>query len=223
MRIAELRASQVYPALSYVWGCTANFQLEPANRHELLQPHSLTRNWDFIPQTIRDAMFLTAKLSLRYLWVDSMCIVQDDDENKTKHIAQMGSIYEHATFTIVAADGTDANHGLRGLGDSPCKAPPRKVLSLSSSAKFIFEDDWTFPKPVKTYNKRGWTFQEYYLSQRLLGFVDNKVLWRCRQCEHPELMNAERPVDHLSPGDFREKSTWPNFSLYMNLVQDYNS
>ena len=60
-------------------------------------------------------MILTRTLGLDYLWVDTLCIIQDDEENKMKDIARIGSMYSSAHFTIIAADGDDADHGLRGL------------------------------------------------------------------------------------------------------------
>ena len=63
-------------------------------------------------------------LGQRYLWVDRLCICQDDREVQTKQIDAMGDIYNNAVFTIIAANGWDANHGLRGIEGL---TPPRNL------------------------------------------------------------------------------------------------
>ena len=68
-----------------------------------------------IPKTIRHAIELVGLLGERYLWVDRLCICQDDEETKASQIDIMGDIYGNALVTIIAASGWDANHGLRGI------------------------------------------------------------------------------------------------------------
>ena len=59
-----------------------------------------------LPRTIRDAITFTEYVGEQYLWVDALCIVQDEDEEKRDHFRHMGSIYANAYFTLVAAEGT---------------------------------------------------------------------------------------------------------------------
>lgn len=73
----------------------------------------LTR--DLLPATIHDALTITEALQVPYLWVDSLCIVQDDDADKAKYNPRMASIYGHALLAIVDAAGEDAHHGLPGI------------------------------------------------------------------------------------------------------------
>jgi hypothetical protein len=68
-----------------------------------------------IPRTILDAMRLVESLGERYLWVDSLCIIQDDEVFKYEEVNDMASIYVNACVTIVAARGKDSNFGLRGV------------------------------------------------------------------------------------------------------------
>ena len=75
-----------------------------------------------IPRTILDAMTLTKAMDLRVLWIDRLCIIQDDSYHFRDQIQQMAAIFANSYFTIIAADGPDANYGLRGVDDetSPC-------------------------------------------------------------------------------------------------------
>ncbi|KAJ9640275.1 hypothetical protein H2199_005814, partial [Coniosporium tulheliwenetii] len=88
-----------YAALSYVWGGVNQLQLIRKNLKALKQSKSLSQDSTLakIPQTIRDAMSVTKALGIRYLWVDALCIVQDDYDSKCVHLQAMASIYAAAT------------------------------------------------------------------------------------------------------------------------------
>lgn len=94
-----------YVALSYVWGQTPALKTVQANLQTLQMPQSLSRQDTFsrIPKTIQDAIALTKLLHERYLWVDSLCIVQDDGVGSGNDISKMAAIYANAALTIVAA------------------------------------------------------------------------------------------------------------------------
>lgn len=110
--IVEVVADHLYSylALSYVWGHAKVLLLTKENRASLMLVDALKDQ--NLSQTISDAMLLTEKLGERYLWVDSLCIVQDDDADKAELIPRMDLIYSQAVLTIVAAAGSDANAGL---------------------------------------------------------------------------------------------------------------
>ncbi|KAI0884919.1 HET-domain-containing protein [Annulohypoxylon maeteangense] len=143
-----------------------------------------------IPQTVRDAMEFTQQIGIRYLWVDTLCIIQDDEEDRKRLISQMGDIYNSATVTVIAAAGSNADAGLSGIsprvghsirgvkiaGDSG-----RTVLNLSISLSSLCEE-----VRMSTWNTRGWTFQEQSLSQRCLYFTANEVFFNCSECQRRE-------------------------------------
>jgi hypothetical protein len=82
-----------YFALSYVWGSQiSNFKTTISNLEVLQQPGGLEQNWNEIPLTIRDAITVVSEPGYRYLWVDSICIVQDDEEVKQHQIKHMDSV-----------------------------------------------------------------------------------------------------------------------------------
>ena len=104
-----------YIALSYIWGRCNTFQTLKDNVACLEEREGLLAFTDRIPLTIRDAILLTQQLGERYLWVDALCIVQDDERNKMEAIAQMDTVYHHALLTVIAGGGSDANAGLPGV------------------------------------------------------------------------------------------------------------
>jgi len=100
-------------ALSYCWGAAATLMHQKSNSVSLRTDEAL--HTSKIPATIRDAIALVQGVGERYLWVDALCIVQDDLVSKGVHLTQMGLIYSLATFTIIAAAGEDADAGLPGV------------------------------------------------------------------------------------------------------------
>jgi hypothetical protein len=104
-----------YFALSYVWGRFAENDLRATSENidNLKKEHSLTQ--EVLPQTILDVMKLVFELGGKYLWVDRLCILQDDENEKARQIPCMDSIYSLAELTIIAASGSDAHDGVAGL------------------------------------------------------------------------------------------------------------
>ncbi|RAL00736.1 HET domain-containing protein [Aspergillus ibericus CBS 121593] len=105
----------IYAALSYVWGATADsyFQAKKSTIEALEAKGYLFENP--LPATIEDAICACRDLQIRYLWVDRLCIVQDDEGLKNAQINAMGDIYRHSYVTLVDIEGLDMNHGLPGV------------------------------------------------------------------------------------------------------------
>lgn len=110
-----------YVALSYVWGSTAA-DLE---------------DW---PATVLDAVEVAKELALPYLWVDRLCINQSDPVEKGYLISRMTTIYEAADFTIVAAAGNGASHGLPGVRSTPRALQPKYYLDSGSLLLSVLRD-----------------------------------------------------------------------------------
>ncbi|KAI4667640.1 uncharacterized protein J4E88_010160 [Alternaria novae-zelandiae] len=141
-----------------------------------------------IPKTILDAIEVTRDVGLDYLWVDELCIIQDraDPDNKL-NIGRMHMIYNHAQFTIVAADGKNAGSGLRGVG---CDRGELKQISEEiipgASMSLPVNIKWD----IRLWESRLWTFQEKALSKRLLVFTGGCAIWFCRGGIWREDVNA---------------------------------
>ncbi|KAF5707639.1 hypothetical protein FGLOB1_6860 [Fusarium globosum] len=185
-RIVDLLPTMRYVALSYVWGSSeearqSRFErrLTRENLSRLRQPNSLGET--SMPQTIKDAMYVTEQVGERYLWVDAFCIVQDDPADLGHQTARMDLIYSRALFTILAACGKDSTSGLAGLPSNPRDIYQRQVKVSSSGLHVtplvtLTEEDTL---QYSSWNTRGWTFQERLLSRRSLIFTNKQVYWCC--------------------------------------------
>ena len=181
--LIKANGGEKYVALSYVWGAgVRQFRTSKATLNRLQRKGSIsnTRIRDHLPGTITRAMHLTSLLGLGFLWVDSLCIVEDDPVHKATQIDSMASIFSNSYLTVCAADGIDANSGLRGVPE--CSQPrsiQQDILAFTDGLVTSRWVSWMFGGSV--YRQRGWTFQEQMLSRRTLSFTNHGVEWRCQE------------------------------------------
>lgn len=172
-------SSCAYAALSYVWGAISSAeQVE----HDTSICNSGT-NQSYLalderaPRVVQDAITVTKELGLKYLWVDKYCINQNDPDVKLEQIGKMDLIYGSAEFTIIAAAGSDENHGLPGvnsyIGKDLYGGDLRGLRCVTSQTQLyctIRESKWS---------TRGLTYQEAMLSRRRILFTEAEVYFEC--------------------------------------------
>jgi hypothetical protein len=106
-----------YLTLSYVWGGAAlskKILIATTSNYSSLQEHGSLSERE-LPKTIEGAMEVCRKIGHQYLWVDSLCIIQNDLNDVKEQIARMSDIYSGSFLTIVAASGDNADAGLPGV------------------------------------------------------------------------------------------------------------
>lgn len=182
--------SDRWVCISYVWGKTSALRLLNSNVQPFSSPGSLTS--DILPKIAEDAIHVTRGLGERHLWIDSLCIVQDDAEDKRQFITQMDSIYALATVVIIAATCVDAESYLPGvrpgsrtqeqeqftIRDIPLVQsldPVRGVkvdLRTGRATSYLGKTTW---------DTRAWTLQERFLAARSLVFTPEQVIWECEE------------------------------------------
>ena len=178
--LVQMPMITTYIALSYVWGGPQSFRNVMSRKEDLYNPHSIRVDDETIPRTIQDAIRLTANLGERYIWIDSLCICQDEMENKRNQITNMGNIYSQALLTIVAASGSNANAGLPGVRAFSRNSTQRTehvqgmllANELPSLEDIIRQSYW---------NTRGWTYQEQILCKRYLIFCKTHAFFQCNR------------------------------------------
>ncbi|KAH6684615.1 heterokaryon incompatibility protein-domain-containing protein, partial [Halenospora varia] len=163
--------SHKYVAFTYVWGNTNKYNARVKDLICSTKGHRcasegrpvLPLNRSKLPKTVQDAMFLVEAVGERFLWIDSLCIVQDNESELKKTLESMHNVYRQAIFTIVAADGVTADAGLaEAQPDSRDIGPVTSILdgipTIQSKKKLeLATTPWA---------SLGWTFQEAIFSQR---------------------------------------------------------
>lgn len=178
-RIREVETPSRYACLSYVWGKGSQTQYTNATRDSLEAPNGL--QVVDLPQTIKDAIKVTREAGLRYLWVDALCILQDDPRDKAKIISKMGPIYGGATLTIVASANTDPHEGLPGMGTAH-RSVAQDIATVQGMTLAVGLHDPRQPIPDidgSVWSSRAWTFQERALSARSVYFTGSQMVFKC--------------------------------------------
>ncbi len=221
-----------YVALSYVWGPVETLQATKENIDSLRCPGALSSSRTHpVPATIRDAIDLCALVGQRYLWVDRVCIVQNDFDTKRGHLSAMAQTYAKAEFTIVAADGSHADQGLSGLGQGS-KQRQRHLVQFPTKTRKKLSEEISRRERLSenVWSSRAWTFQEHVFSRRLL-YMDTLMSWICYSATwneawslpHTTLSIEDERQDQHGMGEKLHTVDWPSFAEYANMVEQYNS
>uniref|UniRef100_A0A8H7TTW6 Heterokaryon incompatibility domain-containing protein n=1 Tax=Bionectria ochroleuca TaxID=29856 RepID=A0A8H7TTW6_BIOOC len=195
-----------YLALSYVWGGVPQAELTRLTLDKWHEPGSLTEEAT-ITQKVRDAMAITKQTSLRFLWVDALCIVQDDDSQRQEQINQMFLIYHQAEATIVAADGPSCDLGLSGVSIFEEREHLHKPFLIQDTPMARVLRDPRQALQASKWRTRGWTLQEEVCSTRTIIFLPSVVLFSCPTAvwrEDLHLENVQNPWGTLFYIRYRE-------------------
>lgn len=107
----DIKPGTKYVALSHCWGEQEHWP-KCLTTIETLEERMSHIPWDIIPQTFRDAIIFTRQLGLEYIWIDSVCIVQNDHKDWERESMLMDSVYANAFVTFAAVASPDSRGGL---------------------------------------------------------------------------------------------------------------
>lgn len=100
-----------YMTLSHCWGTGSDIQLASITTKATLASRRQIIEISDLQKTFQDAIHVTRRLGIRYLWIDSLCIVQDDEEDVDLGCQDMSEIYSYSYCTIAASDSINGQGG----------------------------------------------------------------------------------------------------------------
>lgn len=225
-----------YVTLSHCWGRAKIFKLTKEKYYDCLGGIRL----DDLPMTFQDAMKFAARIDqVRYIWIDSLCIVQDDDQDWLQESSHMADIYSNAFLNIAATAARNSFEGLHpGRGPrwlwndeidlnvvgmpgissgTPSGKPSEKLHDKPSSTirrctitDVSFWDDYVDRAPLNT---RGWVLQERSMSPRQVNFCSGQVTWECREGRKSERQPEGLPQFNSRAQEFVHVSAIQSFPL----------
>lgn len=201
-----------YSALSHCWGSRGG---PPKTLSSNIDDRKKGIDMPVMSKVVRDAIEICRILSITYLWLDSLCIIQDDSSDWVTESANMAAIYANAALTISATSAAEEEAGifrerpkpfvLRGEDDSgvPCRVHVREALSHPGFCGHFnnpaVQQGVLFHHTVKEpdYSKvplfgRAWCMQERFLSPKVLHFTSNEMILECATRMYCECMEIGR-------------------------------
>ena len=193
----QIPSSASYVSLSHCWGKIKMFKLLTGNLEELQK----SIPFDQLCKTFQEAMQFTRSLAIEYVWIDSLCIIQDSSEDWRKESGSMEKVYQAAVCNLAAASSSDGTGGLSGSirkRDLNCVMPiyhnfrgwkwsqqGKNKAKTELKGSFVVtgnsEDWWENHIKETPLAKRGWVFQEFLLARRTVYFGFNQILFECSQ------------------------------------------
>jgi hypothetical protein len=223
--------SQPYTALSHCWGAGArHLTTTQANLEQMVRRIPMGE----MPQTYLDAFKVNQSLGVRYIWIDALCIVQDDRHDWQVESAKMCDIYRDAYCTIAANAAQSNNqgcfmekHGLSLPIDS-CRLVAEENGHRSVIVLLPPRPSWKNQILSSPVNSRAWVLQERLISPRILHFAKDAIFWECSELKSsqfepngiPDVELLADPVSYIYT--FRNPTAAECArSAWLQLVQHY--
>lgn len=220
----HLRDHFPYATLSHCWGKSQPLRLLTRNMEQMKQGILRVA----LPRVFNEAIEVCWKLGIQYLWIDSLCICQDSEEDWIKESSQMGKVYSSAVINIAATGSTDC-HG--SLWDATRKCPSVGVVSwavVPESEYVVVENsiEWAKSFLGQPLLRRAWVQQERHLATRMIHFAKSGLVWECRTTAATESYPIQVP-DALRPFHDRRNRFWredfiEDDGAWSVLIADYS-
>ncbi|ETS76327.1 hypothetical protein PFICI_11714 [Pestalotiopsis fici W106-1] len=229
-------ATEKYIALSHCWGGFKGCQSTTSNYTDRIKGIEFAS----LPRTFREAVIFALEIGVFNIWIDSLCIVQDDKDDWERESAKMADIYSNAYLVLAAASAEADDKGFftvpdiicRGIGLESQEGSARDDLVMHTRLEHdLYTDDMLSPTPLSPISRgplgtRAWTLQETLLARRCIGFNENEIAWECFSavdCECGESRETSAS-DHASKNNTSQirHSDWV-YKVGARLELDYDS
>ncbi len=224
-----------YIVLSHCWG-TGQAGVPPIYKLLTSNLEELNRGVPIsdLPKTFRDVVAVTRSLGVRYIWIDSLCIIQDSDSDWKRNAVVMWKVYRYSFITLAATAAQNSSQGLfrtrLAASVSPCRVHVPEDHGQIDAGKYTVYDhkEWLQFIEYAPLNRRAWVFQERMVSPRIVHFAENKLYFECREFRASEQFPHALP-DRLAvyrlrerlPQELSEDPQESLLTLWNSIVQIY--
>lgn len=227
-----------YVALSYCWGGPQPVTLMTDTYEQMTGATGIELST--LPLTIQDAVKVTRGLGLRYLWIDAICILQDNPEDKKRELEHMAWTYKNAYITVSAASAESCQDGFLQYRTPRKSRYPRFELPYraweddsATMGTVILQESHRHDALQEPVNRRAWCLQERLLSPRFVAFGTHELIWQCRELGQQESATVaggsasmfDAGTERLPPAFFdqtRSVSRNDLFDMWIDVVIDYS-
>ncbi|KAF2742855.1 HET-domain-containing protein [Sporormia fimetaria CBS 119925] len=217
-----------YACLSHCWGKDQSRMIKTTSSS--LENHKQNIPWSSLPTTFRDAIHFTHALGIRYLWIDSLCILQGCANDWRREGGRMAEIYANAFITLAATKSSNCDEGMFSQPSNSC--PPRSGTffnGVGQPYKLHCRKAMKVPDKYPLLD-RGWAFQERLLSKRIVHFAENELIWECLEASCCECSGPhELSFLHIFPIDKKpsfimqdSRSTIELQDAWLQLIESYS-
>ncbi|KAK3291360.1 uncharacterized protein B0H64DRAFT_331111 [Chaetomium fimeti] len=219
----DIDPSSRYVALSHRWGpppppgpVESNDKPPMIRTTVAERPIPLTQ----LPRTFRDAVEVTRAIGAQYLWIDSLCIVQDDPHDWHNESQRMERVYASAYCTLAAIRASSPEDGFLAAAAAVAPSlPPGGVEDEIYVCEMV--DDFDEHVSRSELQRRGWVLQERALSRRTIHFTDKQTYWECADVYHSE--QAAFLGDSNFPKYADARSRGKRIKLIQGLYEQYSA
>ena len=193
-----------YMTLSHCWGGADILTLTHESYEQMLSGFSMT----ILPQSFQDAIEVCRRLNQRYLWIDCLCVIQEDYDDWHREAPKMRNIYQNSICTIAAVGASNSFAGLFSQREEPCKLLAEVELIVQGSKSAL---DRRESEPL---NFRAWVLQERLLSPRTLQFGSRGIAWECHELTTNDIFIESIPMSRLPSREIKLKEEFAKLRQY---------
>ncbi|CEI59924.1 hypothetical protein FVEN_g8270 [Fusarium venenatum] len=179
----ERKGIYCYATLSHCWGDANILKLQSSTLDAFQQGISLS----LLPKTFVEAIAVSRRFSIPYLWIDSLCIIQDSVADWRAEAASMEDVYSNSRLNIMATASRNSHEGLFRSRDPKhlalCIVESQWTDAANDRFSIVQDEMWRTEMTNAPLNQRGWVLQERILPPRALHYGQHQLLWECRELD----------------------------------------
>ncbi|CAG8950117.1 hypothetical protein HYFRA_00008352 [Hymenoscyphus fraxineus] len=229
-----------YATLSHCWGRSHIIQ----TTKETLEERKKCIRWSSLPRTFQDAISIVRSLNIQFIWIDSLCIIQDDAEDWKNESVRMATIYSNGYINLAATSASDSRGGCLSsrsikrisgnLNVEPVRVNPSTIPAIFARLSFdsvhhryragkIQKSDLPDALSVPLLS-RAWAFQERHLAPRTVHFHPTEMIMECKTsliCECTGLSKLVTQYKRHSVDKTVENNN-KTFNSWLTVVEEYS-